>query len=118
MKSRKVLRRNRIRRKIRARILNAGTQLRLSVFRSNKEIYGQIIDDQKGVTLFSLGTSSKEITAQKGTKTEKAKSTGKVLAEKAKTGGVSAVVFDRGGFLYHGRIKAFAEGAREGGLVF
>lgn len=100
----------------RGKIRGIGDRPRLSVFRSNNFIYGQIINDEKGETL--LGISEKVLTDKKMTKTEKAKELGKVLAENAKKKKINKVVFDRGGYGYHGRIKAFAEGAREGGLNF
>lgn len=94
---------------------------RLVVFRSNKEIYGQIIDDVKGETLATASTRSKDIekdiTGAKN-KTEQAKVAGKLLGELATDKKIETVVFDRAGYLYHGRVKAFAEGAREGGLKF
>ena len=88
---------------------------RLVVFRSNGAIYAQIIDDAKGFTL--AAADSRKI-AEKGAKSELSKKTGMALAEQAKSKGISAVVFDRNGYLYHGRIKALADGAREGGLKF
>lgn len=91
-------------------------RLRLSVFRSNKHLYAQIIDDKSGVTL--LGVSEKLLEGAKGAKVELAKKMGKILAEKASEKKITHVVFDRGRFAYHGRIKALAESAREGGLVF
>ena len=94
---------------------------RLVVFRSNKEIYGQIIDDVKGVTLATASTRSKDIAkdiADAKNKTEQAQVAGKLLGELAKDKKIETVVFDRAGYLYHGRVKAFAEGAREGGLKF
>lgn len=91
---------------------------RLSVFRSNTEIYAQLIDDVNGVTLASASSREKDIKAQKVTKTEKSKMVGEAIAKKAIAVGLSGCVFDRGGFLYHGRVKAVAEGAREGGLKF
>ena len=108
--------RQRIRGRIRRKISGTADCPRLSVFRSNKEIYAQLIDDVQGQTL--LSASSKEDGGAKGTKTERAKQVGKNVAEKAKAAGVKKVVFDRGGYLYHGRVKALAEGAREGGLQF
>ena len=109
----KEARRNKIRIRIRAAISGTPAQPRLAIFRSNKDIYAQVIDDLNGKTLVSA--SSKEAT---GTKVEQANVVGKAIAEKAIAAGISAVVFDRGGYLYHGRIKALAEGAREGGLKF
>ena len=91
---------------------------RLSVFRSNTEIYAQLIDDVNGVTLASASSRDKDIKAQKATKTEKSKMVGEAIAKKAIAAGLASCVFDRGGFLYHGRVKAVAEGAREGGLKF
>jgi len=91
---------------------------RLSVFRSNTEIYAQLIDDVNGVTLASASSRDKDIKVQKATKTEKSKMVGEAIAKKAIAVGLAGCVFDRGGFLYHGRVKAVAEGAREGGLKF
>ena len=91
---------------------------RLSVFRSNTEIYAQLIDDVNGVTLASASSREKDIKAQKVTKTEKSKMVGEAIAKKAIAVGLAGCVFDRGGFLYHGRVKAVADGAREGGLKF
>lgn len=97
-----------------------GGRPRLSVFRSSKHIYAQVIDDDQGVTLASA--SSIEKTAREGLKTgasvDAAKAVGKLIAERAKEKGIEDVVFDRGGYLYHGRVKALAEAAREGGLKF
>lgn len=102
--------------KIRAKIFSGDpTVLRLSVFRSNRDLFLQIIDDVKGVTLVSANT--KEL-KKKGTKVEQGFELGKIIAEKAKDKKISKVVFDRGSCRYHGRVKAVAEGAREGGLVF
>ena len=101
--------------RIRKKVNGTAERPRLSVYRSNKAIYCQIIDDQKGHTL--IEANSWENTP-KGTKTEIAKIIGQRIAEKAKSAGIESVVFDRGGFLYHGRVKALAEGAREGGLKF
>ncbi len=109
----KEARRNKIRRRVRAKIAGTPEQPRLAIFRSNKEIYAQVIDDLNGKTL--VAASSK---GAAGTKVEQASVVGKAIAEKAIAAGISSVVFDRGGFLYHGRIKALAEGAREGGLKF
>jgi large subunit ribosomal protein L18 len=111
-------RRQRIRFNIRAKISGAATNPRLSVFRSNTEIYVQLIDDLNGVTLASASSRDKDIAAQKGTKGEKSKLVGTAIARKAKELGIEKIVFDRGGYLYHGRVKALAEGAREGGLKF
>ncbi|MFN3402936.1 MAG: 50S ribosomal protein L18 [Cytophagaceae bacterium] len=116
MATKKDLRRLRIRRSIRKKISGTSNKPRLSVFRSNTGIYAQIIDDLAGATIVSA--SSVELKSVKGTKTDISKSVGLKLAEKAKSSGISEVVFDRGGYLYHGRVKALAEGAREGGLKF
>ena len=98
----------------------AGERKRLSVYRSSKHIYAQVIDDDQGVTLASA--SSIEKTAREGLKTgasvDAAKSVGKLIAQRAQEKGIKDVVFDRGGYLYHGRVKALAEAAREGGLKF
>ena len=100
--------------------LNAGGRPRLSVFRSSEQIYAQVIDDSKGVTLAAASTLEKALRDElkTGANVEAAKKIGALIAERAKAAGVSQVVFDRGGYLYHGRVKALAEGAREGGLDF
>jgi large subunit ribosomal protein L18 len=116
MQAKKLQRRRRIRYSIRKKINGTPEIPRLSVFRSNKQIYAQIIDDTSGHTL--VHASSRDIKDVKATKTEIASQVGKALAERAAEKNISAVCFDRGGFLYHGRIKALAEGAREGGLKF
>lgn len=113
MATKKETRRIRIKKSIKKRISGTTDTPRLSVFRSNKEIYAQVIDDINSNTLASA--SSKEA---KGTKTEQAAIVGKLIAETAKKAGVETVVFDRGGFLYHGRVKALADSAREAGLKF
>jgi len=104
--------------RIRKKISGVAVKPRLSVFRSNSDIYAQLIDDNNGVTLASASSRQKDIQAQKTAKTEKSKLVGAAIAIKAKELGISTVVFDRGGYIYHGRVKAVAEGAREGGLVF
>lgn len=114
----KALRRQRIKYTIRKKVSGTAQLPRLSVFRSNTEIYAQMIDDVNGNTLAAASSRDKDIAAQKGTKTEKSKMVGEAIAKKAIALGLSSCVFDRGGFLYHGRIKAVAEGAREGGLKF
>lgn len=111
MKQTAIKRQKRVRSKIRA----SKDRPRLCVFRSNKFIYAQIIDDEKGKTL--IGVSEKELT-EKGAKSENAKKLGEMLAKKAIAKKIKTVVFDRGSYSYHGRVKALAEGAREGGLVF
>jgi large subunit ribosomal protein L18 len=98
----------------------AGTRPRLSVFRSSQHIYAQVIDDARGVTLAAASTLDEGLKGQikTGTNVEAAKAVGKLVAERALAAGVTSVVFDRGGYLYHGRIKALADAAREGGLAF
>ncbi|MEO9511956.1 MAG: 50S ribosomal protein L18 [Flavobacteriaceae bacterium] len=113
----KTERKLRIRRRIRKISAGTGARPRLSVFRSNKEIYAQLIDDNNGVTLAAASSRDKGVEA-KGTKTEVANQVGKTIAEKAVKLGVETVAFDRGGNLYHGRVKSLAEGAREAGLKF
>jgi large subunit ribosomal protein L18 len=103
---------------IRKKISGTGAKPRLSIFRSNTEIYAQLINDEGGVTLVAASSKEKDIAAQKVTKTVKSKLVGAAIARKATELGLSTVVFDRGGNLYHGRVKAVAEGAREGGLQF
>jgi len=119
----KMTRKERILRKhkrVRKKVFGTPERPRLAVYKSLKHMHAQIIDDTKGVTLVSASTVEKEIKEKiKGlTKTEAAKVVGQVIAERAKEKGIKAVVFDRGGFIYHGRVKAVAEGAREGGLEF
>lgn len=91
---------------------------RLSVYRSNRDIYAQLIDDRNGKTILSASSRDKEVSKKKGNKVDIAKAVGKILAEKAEKAGISSVCFDRGGYLYHGRVKSLADGAREGGLKF
>ena len=114
----KLIKRQKIRYRIRKKIGGTAEKPRLSVFRSNSEIYVQLIDDDNGKTLAAASSSDKDIAAQKVTKTEKSKLVGLAIARKATELGIQKVVFDRGGYLYHGRVKAVAEGAREGGLQF
>jgi large subunit ribosomal protein L18 len=111
-------RRQKIRYKIRKKIEGTGTTPRLSVFRSNAEIYAQVIDDISGKTLFAASSLEKTFGKEKGNKTELAKKIGKTVGERALKAGIESVKFDRSGYLYHGRIKALAEGAREAGLKF
>jgi large subunit ribosomal protein L18 len=110
-------RRARIKKRIRKNITGTSSRPRLSVFRSNKQIYAQVIDDVKGVTITSASSHVKD-SAQKINKTEQAKLIGKEIAENALKTGIKEVVFDRNGYLYHGRVKALAESARENGLKF
>jgi large subunit ribosomal protein L18 len=116
MATKKENRRLRIRRNIRSKVSGTSDRPRLAVFRSNTTIYAQLIDDSQGKTIASA--SSKEIESSKNATIQIAKTVGQKLAEKAKSSGISSVTFDRGGYLYHGKIKALAEGAREGGLNF
>lgn len=105
-------------RRVRAKVYGTSKVPRLSVFKSNKHIFAQIIDDTAGKTMVSSVIKSKSKSELKGKKTEAAKTIGQMLAKKAVEKGIKQVVFDRGGFKYHGRVRAFAEGAREGGLKF
>jgi len=114
----KSLRREKIRYRIRKQVSGTAQKPRLSVFRSNTALYLQLIDDESGKTITAASTKDKDIAAQAGTKSEKAKQAGAAIARKATELGVTSIVFDRGGYLYHGRVKAAAEGAREGGLQF
>jgi large subunit ribosomal protein L18 len=118
--SEKVLSRQRRHRRVRARVTGTAQRPRLNVFRSLLNIYAQVIDDEAGHTLASASTIDPEVRTQlEGKrKTEAARIVGKVVAERAKKAGINQVVFDRGGYKYHGRVAALAEGAREGGLEF
>ena len=109
-------RRQRIKFRIRKIVSGTAAKPRLSVFRSNKEIYAQLIDDVNGVTLLAASSREKEI--NKGTNVDVATAVGKLVGEKALKAGFEAVTFDRGGYLYHGRVKSLAEGARAAGLKF
>lgn len=111
-------RRLRIKRRIRKIVSGTAERPRLSVFRSNAQISVQLIDDEAGKTLLSVSSLSKKIAEKKGTKTEQAALVGAAVAEKAKAAGIEVVVFDRNGYLYHGRVKALADAARNGGLNF
>ena len=112
-------RRQNIRYRIRRKIgEGSATKLRLSVFRSNGDIYVQLIDDANGVTLAAASSRDKDIKAQKANKVDKSKLVGEAIARKATELGIKDVTFDRGGYLYHGRVKSVADGAREGGLKF
>ena len=111
-------RRIRIKSRIRKVVSGTKTRPRLAVFRSNKEIYAQVVDDVTGKTLAAASSRDKEIVKSKGNKTELAALVGKSVAEKAIKAGVETISFDRGGYLYHGRVKSLAEGAREAGLKF
>ena len=111
-------RRIRIKNRIRKVVSGTTERPRLSVFRSNKEIYAQIVDDVTGKTIAAASSRDKDISKEKGTKTEIAKLVGKSIGDKAVKAGVESISFDRGGYLYHGRVKSLAEGAREAGLKF
>lgn len=110
----KIQRRNKIKTRIRGKVSGTAARPRMTVFRSNKQIYVQVIDDQEGKTI--VATSSKGL--EGGTKIEVAAKVGKAIAEKAIAAGISEVVFDRNGYLFHGRVKSLADAAREGGLKF
>ena len=103
--------------RVRSKVFGTTQRPRLNVFRSEKNIYAQIIDDVAGKTLVSASSLEKDFSCD-GTKTDAAKQVGVTVAERAKAKGIENVVFDRGGYVYHGRVKALAEGAREGGLQF
>ena len=118
MSNKLVQRRNKIRSRIRGKISGTATRPRLSVYRSNKDIYAQIIDDSRGVTLVASSSKEDGIKDINDNKVTKSPWVGKKLAEKAVAAGIKAVIFDRGGYLYHGRVKSLADGAREGGLEF
>ena len=109
-------RRQRIKYRIRKRLSGSGERPRMTVYRSNKQIYVQLVDDVSGQTLVSASSKEKEIASQKVNKTNQAKLVGKRLAEKAKEKGIESVVFDRNGYLYHGRVKNLADSARKSGL--
>jgi large subunit ribosomal protein L18 len=111
-------RRQRLRYRIRKTVSGTEQRPRLAVFRSNKEIYAQLIDDVNGKTITAASSRDKDIDASKVNKVDAAKLVGKAIAERAVKAGVESITFDRGGYLYHGRIKSLAEGAREGGLKF
>ncbi|MDB9721191.1 50S ribosomal protein L18 [Winogradskyella sp.] len=111
-------RRLRIKSRIRKVVSGTTDRPRLAVFRSNKEIYAQVVDDVSGKTLAAASSRDKDILKSKGNKTELATLVGKAVGEKAIKAGVETISFDRGGYLYHGRVKSLAEGAREAGLKF
>lgn len=117
MKLTKSDKRRRIHHRVRKNVKGTVSRPRLSVFRSNRSIYCQVIDDLNGNTLVAANSTESSVPTE-GTKTEVAKAVGKLIAEKALAQNISNVVFDRGGYLYHGRVKALADGAREGGLQF
>lgn len=114
----KTERRIRIRSRVRKIVTGSAERPRLSVFRSNKEIYAQLIDDNNATTLVAASSTEKDVASQQGNKSERAALVGKLLAKKAQAAGIENVVFDRNGYLYHGRVKQLADAAREGGLKF
>ena len=114
----KLIKRQKIRYRIRKKVVGTTAKPRLSVFRSNAEIYAQLIDDSTGTTIAAASSREKDIVAQTAPKVEKSKMVGAAIARKATALGVTTCTFDRGGNLYHGRVKAVADGAREGGLQF
>ena len=114
--SKKVQNRMRIKQRVRAKISGSAARPRLSVFRSNAHIYAQLLDDLNGTTL--AAASSRSLSADGKAPSDVSKEVGKALAEKARAVGIEAAVFDRNGYRYHGRVRALAEGAREGGLQF
>ncbi len=114
----KLERRYRIKQRIRKIVSGTTERPRMNVYRSNKQIAVQLIDDLQGVTLVAASSLDKAVVAATGTKSEKAALVGKLIAEKALAAGISSVVFDRNGYLYHGRVKQLADAAREGGLKF
>jgi large subunit ribosomal protein L18 len=116
--NRKTFRRNRIKMRVRKVVHGSSDRPRMSVYRSNRDIYVQLIDDNAGVTLVNASSAIADIRNAKGTKVEKSAMVGKLVAEKAKEAGINTVVFDRNGYLYHGRVKSLADAAREGGLIF
>lgn len=118
IKNRKDFRRNRIKMRIRKVVKGTAEQPRLTVFRSNKQIYAQVINDLAGHTLASASSGTKELSETKVNKIEQARMVGKLIAEKALEAGIQEVVFDRNGYLYHGRVKSLANAAREAGLKF
>jgi len=118
IKNKKAYSRLRIKRRIRKTIIGTAERPRMSVFRSNKQIYVQLIDDSNGTVLVAASSREKDSAETKVNKIEQAKLVGAAIAEKAKSAGIETVVFDRNGYLYHGRVKSLAEAARTGGLKF
>lgn len=116
--NKKEFRRNRIKMRVRKKISGTSERPRMSIFRSNRDIYVQIIDDIAGCTLASASSAVAEIKDKKITKIAQSALVGKMIAEKAVAAGIKSVVFDRNGYLYHGRVKSLADAAREGGLIF
>ena len=118
MKTTKTQRRQRIQKRFRDTVFGTAAMPRMSVFRSNKEIYAQIVNDETGVTLAAASSRDNELEKHSGTKIELAQEVGKLIGQKALAAGISSIRFDRGGYLYHGRVKSLADGAREAGLKF
>ncbi|MCF6169362.1 MAG: 50S ribosomal protein L18 [Bacteroidales bacterium] len=118
IKNKKAYRRNRIKMRVRKTVNGSSERPRMTVFRSNKQIYVQLIDDLNGKTIVSASSRDKGLEDSKMNKIQQAEKVGGLVAEKAKAAGVSTVVFDRNGYLYHGRVKSLAEAARKGGLKF
>jgi large subunit ribosomal protein L18 len=118
IKNRKDERRNSIKKRVRKIVRGSADRPRMTVFRSNKQIYVQLVDDDLGRTVVAAGSIEKEFETVKVNKNEQARMVGKLVAEKAIAAGIATVVFDRNGYLYHGRVKSLAEAAREGGLKF
>ena len=116
----KIARRNKIKTRIRCKVSGTAERPRMTVFRSNKQIYVQVVDDLQGKTLCAAASNDKELAAQCKGKSgiEAAAIVGKAIAERAQAKGITAICFDRGGYLFHGRVKSLADAAREGGLVF
>jgi large subunit ribosomal protein L18 len=114
----KAVARQKIKFRIRKKISGTSAKPRLTVFRSNSDIYAQLIDDQTGTTVAAASSRQKDIAAQKAPKVDKSKMVGEAIARKAMELGLKSITFDRNGYIYHGRIKAVADGAREGGLDF
>ena len=118
LKNKKEIRRFKIKKRIRKTVSGTAERPRMTVFRSNKQIYVQLIDDLAGSTIVSASSREKDLGDDKVNKTEQAEKVGTLIAEKAKAAGIETVVFDRNGYLYHGRVKALADAARKGGLKF
>ena len=118
IKNKKAYRRLRIKQRIRKTISGTPERPRMTVYRSNKQIYVQLVDDLNGKTIVSASSADKAIADDKVKKIEQAKKVGDLIAEKAKAAGVNEVVFDRNGYLYHGRVKSLGDAARKGGLKF
>ena len=114
----KIERRTRIKNRVRKVVSGTADRPRLSIFRSNKQIYAQLVDDVQGTTLVAASSTDKSIAGKEGNKSEKAAMVGGLVAEKALAAGITNVVFDRNGYLYHGRVKQLADAARKGGLKF